>query len=307
MRLNRLDLNLLVTLDALLTERSITRAAERIHLSQPATSGALARLREFFEDDLLVRVGAQMMPTPLGESLATPVHNILMQIQATVDRRLEFNAEESDRCFRFLLSDYTATTFMAAVVKRLSDVAPKMRLEFFAPTNNPWEKLEQGDVDFLIMPEKVLSTEHPSYKLFDEDFVCIGCRDNPALNKPLTLKDFLDLGHVSVRFGSDRARSQDQIIFQQQKGIEPRIEIITSTFSAIPQYLTGTRRIATVYRQLAETWVNFLPLKIVPVPVDMPMISWGLQWHKYRDVDPGVQWLRKQIIATACERSQGAA
>lgn len=304
MRLNRLDLNLLVALDALLTERSITRAAERIHLSQPATSGALARLREFFEDDLLVRVGTQMMPTPLGESLATPVHNILMQIQATVERRLEFNAEESDRCFRFLVSDYTATVLMARVVRRLADLAPKMQLEFVAPTNNPWEKLEQGEVDFLIMPEHVLAHSHPSHKLFDEDFVCIGWRENPVLNKSFTLKEFLQLGHVSVRFGTHRVRSQDQIILREQKGIEPRIEIVTSTFDAIPQFLEGTRRIATVYRQLAEVWVNFLPLKIVPVPVEMPLIPWGLQWHKYRDLDPGIQWLRKQIIAIAGESGQ---
>ncbi|WP_317928504.1 LysR family transcriptional regulator [Halioxenophilus sp. WMMB6] len=305
MRLNRLDLNLLVTLDALLTERSITRAAERIHLSQPATSGALARLREFFEDDLLVRVGTQMMPTPLGESLAAPVHNILLQIQTTVERRLEFNAEESDRRFRFLLSDYTATTFMSKVVHRLDVLAPNMQLEFFAPTNNPWEQLEQGDVDFLIMPEHVLSKDNPYRKLFDDYFVCIGCRDNPVLDKPLTLKTFLELGHVSVRFGSNRTRGQDQILLQDKQGIEPRVEIIASTFSAIPQYIAGTRRIATVYRHLAEDWVNYLPLKIVPVPVELPTIPWGLQWHKYRDLDPGVLWLREQIIAVAQEHMCG--
>lgn len=301
MRLNRLDLNLLVALDALLAERSITRAAERIHLSQPATSGALARLREFFEDDLLVRVGAQMMPTPLGESLETPVHNILMQIQATVDRRLEFNAEESDRRFRFLSSDYTATTLLTHVVKRIADVAPHIQLEFIAPTNNPAEKLEQGEVDFLVMPTHVLSESHPSFEIFTDRFVCIGWDQNPMLQKPLTLKEFLELGHVSVRFGSTRQTSQDQVLLKKQQGIEPRIEIITSTFSAIPQFLTGTQRIATTYYYLARTWANLLPLKIVPLPVELPKIPWGLQWHKYRDLDPGVQWLRNQIVETANE------
>ena len=87
MRLNRLDLNLLVVLDALLSERSITRAAERINLSQPATSGALARLRDYFDDPLLVRVGTSMQPTPLGEALGKPISNILMEIQATVEKR----------------------------------------------------------------------------------------------------------------------------------------------------------------------------------------------------------------------------
>jgi len=296
MRLNRLDLNLLVTLDALLSERSITRAAERIHLSQPATSGALARLREFFEDELLVRVGAHMVPTPLGESLEVPVHNILMQIQATVDRRPEFDAEDSDRCFRFLMSDHTATTLMVPVVRALAELAPKIRLEIFSPTNNPWQMLEQGEVDFLIMPEKVLARDHPYCNLSYESFVCIGWRDNPLLHDPLTLKDFLKLGHVSVRFGTQRTPSQDQIIFRKKYRIQPRVEIVTSTFSSIPQYIFGTQRIATVYRRLAENWVNYLPLKIVAVPLEMPKIPWGLQWHKYRELDPGIQWLRKLII-----------
>ncbi len=301
MRLNRLDLNLLITLDALLTERSITRAAERIHLSQPATSGALARLREFFEDDLLVRVGAQMLPTPLGESLVVPVHNILMQIQTTVERRLEFNAAESDRCFRLLMSDYTATTLMTHVVKRVAKLAPKMQMEFIALSNNPAGILEQGEVDFLVMPEYVLSDGHPSSHIFSDEFVCIGWDQNPALQKPLTLKDYLDLGHVAVRFGSSRQLSQDQILLKERQGLELRVEIVTSTFSAIPQFLSGTNRIATVYSNLAKVWAEFLPLKIVPLPVKLDTIPWSLQWHKYRDADPGIQWLREQIAVTAKE------
>ncbi|TXS90297.1 LysR family transcriptional regulator [Parahaliea maris] len=302
MRLNRLDLNLLVALDALLSERSITRAAERIHLSQPATSGALARLREFFEDDLLVRVGAQMAPTPLGESLAAPVHNILLQIQATVERKLDFDESESRRKFRFLVSDYTATTLMADVIRRVTELAPGLRFEFFAPTNNPWEKLEQGDVDFLIMPEHVLSGDHPSRTLFNEEFVCIGWEENPLLNGELTVEKFLSAGHVTVRFGSQRAQSQDQIYLSERQGLELREEIVASTFSAIPQYLSGTMRIATVYKQLAEQWVNYLPLKMVPVPLKMPSIPWGIQWHKFRDLDPGIQWLSEQIVQVARER-----
>lgn len=305
MRLNRLDLNLLVALDALLSERSITRAAERMHLSQPATSGALARLRDFFDDELLVRVGAQMMPTPLGESLQAPVHNILLQIQATVERRLEFNEAESNRNFRLLMSDYTSTTFMAGIVEQLANVAPGVCLEFYAPTNNPWEKLEQGEVDFLIMPEHVLSSSHPTQHLFDEGFACIAWDKNSAINDSISVKQFLDLGHVSVRFGSQRTLSQDQVILKEQHGLEPNVEIVASTFGAIPQYLVGTQRIATVYRHLAETWTKYLPLKMVPTPVDMPTIPWGVQWHKFRDLDPGIQWLRTKIINHA-EQFNGA-
>src|SRR5262245_4933192 len=112
MRFNRLDLNLLVALDALLAEQNITRAAERLHLSQSAVSGALARLREHFQDELLVQVGRRMTRTPLAESLAQPVREILAQVQATVERRPGFDPSTSDRQFSIMVSDYVTTVLM---------------------------------------------------------------------------------------------------------------------------------------------------------------------------------------------------
>lgn len=303
MRLNRLDLNLLVALDALLTEQSITRAADRIHLSQPATSGALARLREYFDDDLLVRVGSQMRPTPLGESLAAPVHNILMQIQATVERGVEFEPAECERSFKFLVSDYTSITLTSHVAKYLSSVAPKMKLEFLAPVNSPWEVLEQGEIDFLIMPSHILSKDHPQEKVFDEDFVCVGWDRNPFMQKGfITEEEYKLLGHVGVKFGSKREPSQDVAIIRDQFGIDPNFEIITSTFGTIPRFIEGTQRISTVYRHIAEKWCEYLPIKIADLPFEMPEMEWGIQWHKYRDRDPAVQWLRKTIIKIAKEQ-----
>jgi LysR family nod box-dependent transcriptional activator len=299
MRLNRLDLNLLITLDALLTERSITRAAEKIYLSQSGTSGALARLREVFEDELLVRVGAQMQPTPLGESLQVPIHNILLQIQATVDRRLEFDADTAKRRFRLLMSDYTSNILMTRLVERIAESAPGIELEMIAPTKNPAEQLEQGEIDFLVMPTKVLSKDHPSFELFEEKFVCMCWNENPLANKEFTLKEFLEAGHVSVRFGPQRSMSQDQILLKEEHGIEPRTQVITSTFASLPQFINGTDRICTVYHQLARLWVDYLPLKILPMPIDLPKIHWGIQWHKYRELDPGIQWLRGQMMETA--------
>jgi LysR family nod box-dependent transcriptional activator len=187
-------------------------------------------------------------------------------------------------------------------VQRISKTAPRIQLEFIAPMNNPSEGLEQGEVDFLLMPSKVLSENHPMEAIFTERFACIAWEENEALkSNELSLKQFLELGHVSVRFGETRKESQDQIILRNQFALEPRIEIITSTFSSIPQFVVGTNRIATVYAQLAKTWSELLPLKVMPVPVDLPAIEWGAQWHKYRDLDPGIQWLKNQIAETAAE------
>jgi DNA-binding transcriptional LysR family regulator len=299
MRLNRLDLNLLVALDALLTEQSITRAAEKIHVSQPAASGSLARLREFFGDELLVRVGAQMKPTPLGESLAAPVHNILLQIQATVDRGLEFVPEESQRRFRIQLSDLSTGSLMSALVQHLSVVAPKVQLELINPTNYPAEELERGEIDFLIMPTQFLSESHPQCDMAKEGFVCLLSADHPTIGDSISVEEFMQLGHVTVKFGSGRRDSQDQMSLAGQYGLKPNVELITSSFNSIPPLLVGTPRVATVYESLAKTWASMLPLKILPMPLELPEVTWGLQWHKFRDLDPGVQWLRSQVVTVA--------
>lgn len=296
MRLNRLDLNLLVVLDALLSECSITRAAERINLSQPATSGALARLRDYFDDPLLVRVGASMQPTPLGEALKKPISNILMEIQATVEKRPRFDPQTSDRRFRLLLSDYTGSELMPAVIARVARLAPGVQFELIPPTDDPLALLDQGHVDFLVMPGHILSDRHPITPIFSEPFVCMAWADSAIAAGQLTVERYLKAGHVTVQFGVRRVGTQDQILLKQDHGIEPRVEVIAATFSAVPQYLIGTERIATTYRRLAEKWARFLPLKVMPLPVALPEVTWSVQWHQYRDLDPGIQWMREQIV-----------
>ncbi|MBL4827605.1 MAG: LysR family transcriptional regulator [Spongiibacteraceae bacterium] len=300
MRLSRLDLNLLIVLDALLVERSVTRAAKIINLSQPATSGALARLREYFEDELLVRVGSTMKLTPLAESLAKPVHNILLQIQATVEKKPEFNCADSDRCFHFMVSDYVATVFMPQLIRQVAQVAPGVRFEFTFNTDSPADALEEGNIDFLLQPKQALSDLHPFCYLFEESFVCVGCANNPGLKKTLTLARYLELGHVTVHFGKQRVPSVDTTLMKEF-GIEPRIDVIATTFSSVAQYLVGTARIATMHRRLAQMWAEYLPLKIMPVPVDLPQLESSLQWHKYKDNDPGIDWMRQMILQTAAQ------
>src|ERR1700734_3109378 len=148
MNLHRLDLNLLVALDALLAERSITRAAQRLHLSPSATSGALARLRAYFGDELLSQIGRRMVPTPLGESLQASVRDCLLHVQATVDVRPQFDPLNSKRNFRLMLSDYVSTVLMPGALRRLQREAPGVTIELLANENEPWQALSRGGVDF---------------------------------------------------------------------------------------------------------------------------------------------------------------
>ncbi len=301
MRLNRLDLNLLITLDALLTEKSITRAAERIHLSQPATSSALSRLREYFEDDLLVRIGSQMQPTPLGESLATPVHNILLQIQATVERKPEFNAIGSNRSFKFQTSDYSQIVLMNHVAKKIESLAPKTQIDFLSPIDQPASRLEKGEADFLILPDFVLAEDHPWIPLFDDRIVCLGCNNNTTLANGMSLEEFSELGHVVVKFGASLIGSHEMRVLKELHNIEPHEEVITWSFSAIPYFLQNTQRITITFEHIAKKWAELYNLKIVDLPLETPNIRFSLQWHKYRDSDPSIQWLRKIVEETANE------
>ncbi len=160
MHFEQLDLNLLVALDALLTERSITAAGVRVHLTQSAMSRALSRLREFFGDELLTQVGRKMVPTPLGESLAEPVRQILLQIKATIHATPGFDPSTSTRQFSVMMPDYVDTVLIGEVLRRAEKAAPRVRFDLVSnDVSSPTEALERADVDLLIMPSDYLSGE----------------------------------------------------------------------------------------------------------------------------------------------------
>ena len=152
MRFYGLDLNLLVVLDALLVEQNITRAGERLFLSQPATSAALARLREYFQDELLVQNGRKMVRTPKGEALSQPIRDLLIQMRSTLDNRHQFDPAQAQRKFVLMASDYISTVLLPQVSRRLNELAPHASLEMIPPNDNPREMIERGHVDLLVLP-----------------------------------------------------------------------------------------------------------------------------------------------------------
>jgi len=299
MHFRQLDLNLLVALDALLAERNITRAGKRVFLTQSAMSGALARLREYFGDELLVQVGRQMVPTPLGESLGPAVRAILMQVQQTLLTRPTFDAATSTRHFTIMMSDFVATVLMPDVLRHLTGVAPRMQFEIVSNDMEvPPDAIERGEVDMLIMPDRFLAEGHPTEPLFEDDYVCIVAADHPEVGDRITTEQYLSLGHVIAQFNRGRSPAVDEWVVGQL-GLTRRIEVIAMTFSAIPHYVAGTRRIATVQRRLAQQVAKFMPLKIVPAPIELPRLAEAMQWHTQFANDPGLAWLRAEMRAVA--------
>ena len=303
MNLHRLDLNLLVAPDALLTERSITRAADRLHLSPSATSGALARLREFFDDELLTRIGRRMVTTPLGESLQVAVRDALLHVQATVHIKPKFDPATSRRNFRLMMSDYVATVVMPVVLQRLTRAAPGVTIELLGNDEEPWEALSRGEIDFLVLPKNFVRPDHPAQTLFEDEYVCVCWTGNTSIGETITLEQCLSTGHVVTRLGSQRPPTIDAWFFQRF-GHERRVDVIATTFGSVPHMLVGTHRLAIMHRRLASVYACMMPLKILPVPIEMPRLVEMIQWHKYRDRDPGRVWMTQ--VLTDCAMAVSA-
>ncbi|MBK8107656.1 MAG: LysR family transcriptional regulator [Betaproteobacteria bacterium] len=292
MRFNRLDLNLLVALDALLTERSITKASERLNLSQSATSNALARLREYFDDELLVQVGRRMEPTPRAEGLRDAVRDVLVRVDATIAIQPEFDPSKSDRIFRIFVSDYTQMVFAPHLLALAHEERCAARFEFLPQVSHPERSLERGEADLLIIPRGFLSPEHPEETLYSEEFVCVVWRHGSLAQGELSFERYLAAGHVVMQPQGGGGGDSFEAWFVKRYGVTRRVAVTSYGFSALPAMVVGTEFIATVHARLAHALQPALPIELRQPPLPITAMEQGLQWHKYRTQDPGLVWLR---------------
>lgn len=303
MRYRHLDLNLLVALDMLLRERSISRAADRLSLSQPAMSNALARLREFFGDELLTPLGRQMVLTPRAETLVDRVREILLRVDSDIVAPAVFDPVTSTRAFSMLVSDFTTTVFMPALLQALYERAPQMQLHLRPQVRKPSEPLENGEADFLIIPIQYVSSLHPCVPLFEDDYVVVSWAGHPTVRDGLTREQYLGAGHVVASYGSGDARQLPVLEgwFLEREGISRRIEVTAPTMAALPGLVVGTQRLATVHRRVAQQAQQHLPIRIWPTPMAIPRLVQMLQWNRLREADAGLRWIRDLCMAVGRE------
>ena len=298
MRVNRLDLNQLACLDALLSEQNVSRAAERMHLSQPALSATLARMREFFGDQLLVPTGRSMQLTPFASELIEPVRSLLLQAQAIARRRPEADPAKIDRDITFVCSDYVLRILLAPVLARAEREAPGLRFEVRSIGGYIAEELDQGDVDLVVSLASGMAPTHPSEVLLRDSFCCVVWTGNSAVGSRLTRAKYLEAGHVTTVLGRGRVPTLDQIAMDQQ-GLHRRSEIRVPAFSLVPPCLVGTDRIATLQKGLAEQLVKQWDVRMLPCPIPIPDIITAVQWHRYQSHDPAISWVRSALRAAA--------
>lgn len=294
MRFNRLDLNLLVALDALLTERNISRAAEKVHLSQSTMSHALSRLREHCKDELLVQVGRKMELTPRAESLRDPIRDVLVRISATMDAELEFDPAKSDREFVLHVSDYSMDVLLSHVLTLAHQQGSRVRFKLLPQVGSPSRSLERGEVDLLLIPAAYCSPEHPTEAVFEEEFLCVVWQGSQLAHGDLSIDRYVNARHVVMEPPGTGQPAYENWLMKRH-GVTRKIEVSTYSFSTIPSMIVGTELIATVHARLARKAARALPLKVLPLPLAMPPLVQSMQWHQHRTHDAGLVWVRSLL------------
>jgi DNA-binding transcriptional LysR family regulator len=287
-------------LDALLEERNITRAAEKLSLSQSAISGMLSRLREYFDDKLLTPVGRSMVLTPLAQELVEPVRNVLLHAQTVASITPAFTPQTARRHFRIATSDYVVHVLLRHVMVEIETSAPNITLEFLPQVEDSAEKLRRGDYDFLIIPEPFIADDQPFVPLFQDEYVCVIAKDNPVADGAFDLACYERLEHVSVLLGWPRTPTFESR-FLDDRGIRRKVRVQASDFLSAASVVVGTRMVATMHARLARLAAQHLPLRIVPVPLPVPRVRECLQWHHYLDADPCHRWLRGVMANVAAK------
>jgi DNA-binding transcriptional LysR family regulator len=296
MRYNRLDLNLLPALRALLTEKNVTRAGESIHVTQSAMSGILARLRDYFDDPLIVQVGRRMELTPLAEGLIDKVNDLLLRVDTTLATQPEFDPARTRRHYTIVSSDYVVSVLLMDVLREVSGQAPGVTIELLQPSAGASAALEAGEVDFVVNPELFTVDSQSASPLFEDTYHAVVDRHHPEVGETMSLAQYMGLGHVTFQ---NKGRPMFETWLARAHGDERRQEVLTNNFGMLAPLVIGTRRVATMHTRMAMQMAAVLPVRMVRLDFDVPRLVEVLQWHKYRDLDPGSVWLRELIMAHA--------
>lgn len=301
MRLGKLDLNLLVALEVLLSTRSVTASAVRLHVTQPSMSGSLARLREHFNDPLLVQSGRRMELTPLGELLLEPVREALQKVEQAVSLRPQFDPLTAKRHFAICASEATVLALLTEVLRRVESIAPGVTIALLpAEPAHVLSMLDRRDLDFHFAGSNFLLPRHPHVLAIRDDFLCVAWSGNKRLRKNLRMDQYLSLDHAVTLYGLECRPGFEQFTLERM-GIQRRVAISCTTPALLGPLVVGTQRIATLPARLARQQAQVLPLKLFEPPIKLPQLEIHMQWHSMRDLDAGTIWFRELVISTARE------
>ena len=293
--LAKLDLNLLVALDALLAERSVTRAAARIGISQSAMSHTLGRLRTTFSDELLTRATVGMRPTPRALALIEPMQAALTHIQEITASPAAFDPAKADVTFSLGIPDSTEVLLMPQLVARLQAIAPGVKLLLHTVDRNRiLDDLDSGRVDLGIGIFEQGQTHHKRRILNKETYLCIFNADLVGVTPPISLDDYVRLPHVLTSLVESAHGVVDDAL--AQIGRKRVIAVTSPRFTVMPFVIRQAPVIATMHSRLARFFGEAMGLAVSPAPIALPDVAISMIWHASNDDVPGQRWLRETIV-----------
>lgn len=303
MHFKGLDLNLLVILDALLEEKSVTRAAERVHVSQPAVSAALAKLRRHTGDELLEKVGRDFHLTPRAQAMIKPVKEILIQIESTIYTDSEFDPTQADRAFKIAMSSYSADVLMPGLVEKVSSAYPGISCVVEEISTESLARVKTGEIDCCItfQQSKLLnpneSIEELSYThLFSDEWKLIAATGNEEVSDDISYDDFCALPYIETRLGWNLSSFVERTL--DNLNYRPRANIAVPSFELAITSVMHSSCVAVVPELLLDDLVRPF-LKICQPPFEMPSIGEFLVWHTRNEGDPGHSWFRELMFEVA--------
>lgn len=297
--MNVSDLSLLIALDALLQESSVTRAAERVGLSTPAMSHTLARIRDRLNDPILVRAGQGMVLTTRAQTLKPRVHSLVAQAEQLFTLGDTFSPKTVDREFVVNVTDYVHFVMGSALDRMARQQAPRLRLRFAPATRDDAKALRQGSTDLAIGVYDELPPEIMTRTLITDRPVCVLRKGHALTRQRMTLKRFVGLDHVQVAPRGRPGGRMDDLL--RARGLERRVLRVVPTFQAAAALVADSDYVLTLSRRVAIILAASFELVIVEPPLNLEPYAVNLIWHSRVDADPAHRWLRGLWVAAAAE------
>jgi DNA-binding transcriptional LysR family regulator len=299
--LAQIDLNLLVAFEALFEERSVTLAAQRIYLGQPAMSAALGRLRTVFNDELFIRVGREMRPTVKAQAIAPGIFAALQQVRQTLQSHQSFEAASDSRSFAIGSPDYMSFVLLPKLITHCQQTAPHLNFRMIEfEKDRVGDLLEKGTVDLAIGVFPHPPRQTLCVPLFQEYFVGIARRNHPALaQQPMTLNVFASLSHALHTIRRDEIGAIDRVL--AERNLQRRVALTVPHMLVLPTIIAATDLITVIPARMAQYFSRIDEIEVFELPIELPPWTVSLLWSQLSDNDEASRWLR-QTIQTLCEK-----
>lgn len=295
MNIAEFDLNLLVVFDAVRAESSISRAAERLDLSQPAVSNALARMRKATGDRLFVRLGNAMVPTPYAQGIADPIRQALASIRVSLAASQEFDPATSQRSFAIFLTDLGEAYFLPRLLERLNRIAPGVRIRTLPmPPVSAEDALRNGEVDLAIGNLPDFRAGFYVQRLFRDRYVCVVRKDHPTIGERVTARQFAAASHAIVTPGGWGHGIIERTLIEH--GLEQRITLRMQNFLVLASIVATTDMVAIVPHSVGSQLSQHNAVKLLPLPIAIPAFDIKQCWQERFHDDRGNRWLRQQFM-----------